>query len=276
MVQHAGDEVGRSAADRKPVALDELEHLARVPHIAQIDGCALEYRNEEGAQHADEVTDRGAGELAAAVGRVVLQQLACLETQGLMAVHDALGVACGAGGEGDQRRAGGVGGEGAGQRFGVEQIVVRACSSRERSSVPPDQPDDRDVRAEVGLKLHAPELFCRDEDARLGRAEDVSRVPCARRSARSARSPRRGTPTPRTPRRPPSSSAVASATTSPGPTPRARSPAASRRASSSTSRKVPANGRTAECTTKPASGLACSPRAMRSPRVSCVHHPSST
>ena len=140
MVQHAGDEVGRSAADREPVALDELEHLARVPDVAQIDGCALEYRNEEGAQHADEVTDRGAGELAAAVGRVVLQQLACLETQGLMAVDDALGVARGAGGEGDQRRAGGVGGEGAVQRFGVEQIVVTVQMLLARALVGPTSP----------------------------------------------------------------------------------------------------------------------------------------
>ena len=174
MVQQAGDEVGRSAADRKPVALDQLEHHARIPHVAQIDGCALEHRNEEGAQHADEVTDRGAGELAAAVGRVVLQQLAGLEAERLMAVDDALGVAGGAGGEGDQRRAGGVGGEGAVHRFGVEQVVVAVQMLLARALVGAHQSDDRDVRAEVGLELHAPELFCGDEDARLGRAEDVA------------------------------------------------------------------------------------------------------
>ena len=91
-----------------------------------------------------------------------------------MAVDDALGVACGAGGEGDQCRAGGVGGEGAVQRFGVEQVVVTVLMLLARALVGAHQSDDRDVGAEVGLELHAPELFGRDEDARLGRAEDVA------------------------------------------------------------------------------------------------------
>ena len=93
MVEQAGDEVRRPAADRQPVALDQLRAPARVPDVDEIDRRALEYRDEERAQHADEVADRGAGELAAAVGRVVLQQLAYLEAERLMAVHDALGVA---------------------------------------------------------------------------------------------------------------------------------------------------------------------------------------
>ena len=81
-------------------------------------------------------------------------------------------------------------------------------------------------------------------------------VPCGRRSARSARRRRRGTPTPRTTRRLPSSSAAVSPPRRPARRRVLRSPAASRRARSSTSAKVPANGRTAECTQKPASGLA--------------------
>ena len=59
MVQHAGDEVGRPAADREAVALDQLEHLARIPDVAQIDRSAFQHRDQEGAEHADEVTDRG-------------------------------------------------------------------------------------------------------------------------------------------------------------------------------------------------------------------------
>src|SRR5215213_2773163 len=39
------------------------------------------------------------------------------------------------------------------------------------------QSDDRDVRAEIWLKLHAPELFARDVDARLGGAADVTEFP---------------------------------------------------------------------------------------------------
>ena len=98
--------------------------------------------------------------------------------------------------------------------------------------------------------------------------EDVARVPCGRRSARSAPPPRRGTPTPRTTTAASIQFGSWNATTSPGPTPRSRRPAASRRACSSTSAKVPANGRTAECTQKPASGLAAGRRATRSPSVS--------
>src|SRR6202022_4935057 len=113
---------------------------------------------EEGGQHADEMTDRGGGELPAAVGRVVLQQLACLETQGLMTVHDPFGVACGARGEGDQCRACGVGGKGALQRFGGEQFVVTVLMLLARASPASgrcplcgaDHTTDWDVRADVG------------------------------------------------------------------------------------------------------------------------------
>jgi hypothetical protein len=62
-------------------------------------------------------------------------------------------------------------------------------------------------------------------------------------------------------------------TTSPAVTPRSRSPAASRRAVSSTSRKVPDHGLCAECTRNSVPGAAASPRASRSPSVSRVHQP---
>src|SRR5207248_3562313 len=162
MVEHAGDEIRRSAADRKPLALNEVEHLSRIPDIAQVDGRAFQYRNQKRAEHADEVADGGAGELAATVVRIVLQQLARLKTQRLMAVHNAFRVARRTRGERDQRWAGGVGRQRAGMWLRGEQLVVGL----------PDEPHDRDVLAEVGLKLHAAELFRRDEHTRLGPTED--------------------------------------------------------------------------------------------------------
>ena len=146
MVQQAGDEVGRSAADRQSVALDQLEHPARIPDVAQIDRRALQHRDQEGAEHADEVPDRRGGQLPAAVGRVVRQQLAGLEAQRLMAVDDALRVAGRARGERDQRRAGRIGGM-------VPTIGSSASrSSNGRSSREPAQrrPGRRSARRRTG------------------------------------------------------------------------------------------------------------------------------
>ena len=47
-----------------PSLVDQLQHLAGVPHIAQVDRRALEHRDQEGAQHADEVSDRRGGQLS--------------------------------------------------------------------------------------------------------------------------------------------------------------------------------------------------------------------
>ena len=58
MVEQAGDEVRRPAADRQAVALDQLQHLAGVPHVAQVDRCAFEHGDQERAEHPDEVPDR--------------------------------------------------------------------------------------------------------------------------------------------------------------------------------------------------------------------------
>ena len=117
MVEQAGDEVRRPAADRQAVDSHQLQHLAGVPDVAQIDRCTFEHRDQECAEHADEVPDRGGGELPAAVGRVVRQQLAGLEAERLMTVDDALGIARRARGERDQCRAGRVGGDGARHRL---------------------------------------------------------------------------------------------------------------------------------------------------------------
>ena len=152
----------------------------------------------------------------------------------------------------------------------------RRTSCSRAALVDAHQTDDRDVGAQVRLERHPPELLGGDEDLAAARWPGCGRAPCGRRSARSARRPRRGTPTPRTSTAASIQFGSCSATTSPGPTPRRRRPAASRRAASSTSAKVPAKGRTSECTTNPASGLAAKPSARRSPSVSGVHHPSSS
>ncbi len=137
-----------------------------------------------------------------------------------------------------------------------------AHAPRASAIVGPDQADDRHVRAQVGLKLHPPELLGGDEHLRPGRAEMMwleflAAVEVHDRHDR----PRRGTPTPRTrggfhPVRQLDRHHVA------GPTPRARSRRPVGGPAISTSAKVPANGRTAECTQKPVSGLACSPSAI--------------
>ncbi len=107
---------------------------------------------EERAEHADEVADGGGGELAPAVGRIVVQQLAGLEAQRLMAVDDTLRVAGGAGGERDQRRA-------AGSAATVPAIGSSASRSVEgQRTVGPTSPTIRHVGAQVRLERHAAEL----------------------------------------------------------------------------------------------------------------------
>ena len=156
VVQQAGDEVRRSATDRKTFGLNEFEHVSRVPHITQIDRRALEYRDQERTDHADEVPDWRCGQLASTVGRVILQQLAGLEAECLMAVHDPLGLTGGAGRERDQCRGAGIGVDLACHRLVVEQILEAVLH----------QADDRHVRTQVRLELHPPELPGGDEHLR--------------------------------------------------------------------------------------------------------------
>ena len=141
-----------------PSLLDELEHLARIPHVAQVDRRTLQHRDQERAEHADEVPDRGGGELAAAVGRVVRQQLAGLEAQRLMAVDDALRVACRARGEGDQRRARRIGGDRA-------RSAARRRAGRRRSSCP-TRPTMGTSAHRSGWIFHPPEFLGGDERLR--------------------------------------------------------------------------------------------------------------
>ena len=98
-----------------------------------------------------------------------------------------------------------------------------------RSCPPPDRRSARPRTGRAGYFIRPNSSAVMNTFGRDGR-HDVSRVPCGRRSARSARRPRRGTPTPRTTRRLPSSSAAGSRPHRPA-RPRAdRRPAASRRA----------------------------------------------
>ncbi len=172
MVEQAGDEVRRSAADRQAVGLHQRQHLARIPDVGEVDRGALQDGDEEGAEHADEVPDRGGGQLPSAVRRVVGQQLAGLEAQRLMAVDDALGVARGAGRERDQRGIRRVGCDGARHRLIVEEVVEIELDARPLGRA--DQHDDRHVPAQVGLVRHAAELLGGDEHAWLGGRQDVA------------------------------------------------------------------------------------------------------
>ncbi len=87
-----------------------------------------------------------------------------------MAVDHALGVAGGARGERDQRRSRRVGRDGAGHRLVGEQVVEGLHFPVAPLAWVPTSADDRHVRAQVGLELHAAELLGGDEDPRLGRA----------------------------------------------------------------------------------------------------------
>jgi hypothetical protein len=171
MVEQAGDEVGRPATDRDAIRLHQGQHRCGVEDVGEVDRRALEHGNEEGAEHPDEVPDRGRGQLTPTVGWVVGQQLTRLEPEGLMTVDDALGVSRRTRREGDQGRPGRIGGDGARHRLRLEQLVETVLVCPLRSTA--DEDDDRDVRAEVGLVGHPAEPFGGHEDARLGRRHDV-------------------------------------------------------------------------------------------------------
>ena len=68
VVEQAGDEVRWPAADRQAVGLHQRQHLSGIPHVGEVDRRTVEHRDEEGTEHADEVTDRGGGQLRARSG----------------------------------------------------------------------------------------------------------------------------------------------------------------------------------------------------------------
>ncbi len=164
VVQQARHVVGGAASDGEAVAGHQLQGEARVPGVREVHRAAVEDGDQEGVDHADEVTDRRGGELVAAVGRVAACQLARLEGQSAVTVHNSLGIAGRSGGEGDQRRSCRVRSDDTGQRFGGEQVV----------EVPSYDADHGDLRAQLGVVSQVPEPFCGDEDLRLDGVEDVA------------------------------------------------------------------------------------------------------
>ena len=166
VIEQAGDEVGRAAAKGEAVAVHQRQHFGRIPVVDQVYRPAVEDRDQQGGEHSDEVADRRRGQLVVADRPDLAGELTRLADQAAMAVHDALGRAGGAGGERDQRRTRGVGGDRAGHRLVGEQII----------EVPPDHADDLDVGAQIGLIGHPAELLGGDEHPRLGGGEDVRQL----------------------------------------------------------------------------------------------------
>ena len=160
---------------------------------------------------------------------------------------------------------GGVGGDGARHRLVGEQVVESSA---------PTRADDRHVRAQIGLKRHPAELLGGDEHLRPGRGQDVADLLAAvevhdrhdHRAEECRRPERRGGLHPVRQldgdhvARPDAARAQ----------PRGQ-PAGLDLDVARTCRRTAAR---AECTWNAASGLAARPPANRSPRVSCVHHPS--
>ena len=129
-----------------------------------MDRHALEHWTEDAAEHADEVPHRQRHHGARRVVRMVLGELADLESQCLMAVHHTLGVAGGPRRERDQCRTRRVGVGRALHRFVVEQVVEVDAHAR----------NDRNVGAQIRLILHPAELLGGDEHLRPGGGQDVT------------------------------------------------------------------------------------------------------
>ena len=62
VVEQAGYEVGRPTTERDAVAFHQVDREAGIPDVAQVDRRPLDDRNQEGAEHSDEVSDRERGE----------------------------------------------------------------------------------------------------------------------------------------------------------------------------------------------------------------------
>ena len=149
----------------------------------------------------------------------------------------------------------------------------RAGSSATRSSNakvrrPGVVADDRDPlevgqigahRVEVGEEVVVAEAVGGDERLHARARAGCTRLPSARRSARSARRPRRGTRSRRTSPPPRASSGAGTRPRRRACTPRARSPAATRRASASTSPSVPRYGLRSERTVNGCAGGVAQP-----------------
>lgn len=163
MLEQTRHEIRWTAADREAVVLHQRQRPLRIPGVGEVDRLTVQHRDDERADHSDEMTDRCGGQLDAAVTDIALGQLPGLAPERLMTVHHRLGRARGARGEGDQRRRGRIGAQRAGHRLVGEQLF----------EIAPDHADHRDVGADIGFVDHPAEALGGDEDARPGGLEDV-------------------------------------------------------------------------------------------------------
>jgi hypothetical protein len=85
-----GEKVWRSTSGTEILRDHQVEDHARVPHIQKVHGNAADDRYEEGAQHADGMTDRVRDESGPRRGVRGGAQLLDLRTDSLMRVDDAL------------------------------------------------------------------------------------------------------------------------------------------------------------------------------------------
>ena len=176
MVEQAREEERRARAAVHVVFEHGGEHGRRVPHVDQVDRVAPEDGDEQRGEHADAVPDGCAGKSRDAPAGLHRAELADLEADGAMGVHDALRIGRRAGGVRDERGRGRVHARG-----GVHRVAVGERPERQqagRDFVVGHHRDELEVgntgadRVEVGEVVEVTEAVGGDEDARAGLAED--------------------------------------------------------------------------------------------------------
>jgi len=103
MVEQAREEEGGAGAAVHVVFEHGGEDGRRVPHVDQVDRVAPEDGDEQRGEHADAVPDGCAGESRDAPAGLHRAELADLEADGAVRVHDALRIGGRAGGVRDER-----------------------------------------------------------------------------------------------------------------------------------------------------------------------------
>ena len=141
MIQQAGDEIRRPAAEADSVSRHQVQDQAWIPRVAQMDRHTFEHRAKQPTEHADEMPYRQSRQVSGGMLRMTGVELTDLAAQGLMAVHDALGIAGGSRREGDQRRFRRVGVDRARHGFVGKQFIeipANQCrqSARRRTGQP--------------------------------------------------------------------------------------------------------------------------------------------
>jgi hypothetical protein len=176
MIEQAREEERCARAAVDAVFEHGGEDGRRVPHVDEVDRLASEDGDEQRGEHADAVTDWRAGEGGDATAGLHRAELADLETNGAVRVHDALWI---------RGRAGGVRDEG-GRRWidargRVHGVAVGERREREhagRDVVVRYYRDELKVghfgvdRVDVGEVVEVAEAVGGDEDARAGLIQD--------------------------------------------------------------------------------------------------------